>query len=51
MIANMEEYERGAALNKAFLTGEKKADEPDEGLMAGAKVASGEFSNDEKDAF
>lgn len=51
MIKDMEEFDRGSALNKAFLTGEKKADEPDESLAAGARTASGSFSNDEKDPF
>lgn len=48
MIKDMEEYDRGAALNKAFATGEKKADEPDDSQAAtGARTASGSFSNDE----
>lgn len=46
LIGSMEEYERGFALNQAFATGEKKAEEPEESQM---NRATGSFSNDEKD--
>jgi hypothetical protein len=47
MIETMEEYERGALLNKAFATGEKKADEPE----ANVGGAGGAFKNDENIPF
>jgi len=52
MVKNMEEYERGAALNKAFLTGEKKADDSQmDTNVAGAgagRAETGPLDNDEK---
>lgn len=47
----MDMYQRGAALSNAFVTGDKKADEPDETLMAGARTVSGSFDNKEGDPF
>lgn len=46
MVANMDEYERGLALNQAFATGEKKIDDE---MMdpAGVGGAAGDLNNDE----
>lgn len=48
MIADIEEYERGAALNKAFLSGEKAADAPAEPLTGEMSAnETGSFDNNE----
>lgn len=49
MVKNLEEYERGSILNKAFVSGEKKPDDDlmDRGATGAGAAGSGTLSNEE----